>query len=53
MNFLNTLFGGQKNQLTIRFSKSDDAWQVCNEGRIVYLGTKSGCDQYIRFMKAQ
>lgn len=50
MNFLSGLFGAKKNALTIRYSKSGNTWQVCNESRIVYVGTKPSCAEYIRFM---
>lgn len=50
MNFLSAVFGNSKKAMIIRYSKSSQAWQVCNAGRVVYLGTKSSCEDYMRFM---
>ncbi|MDW3196874.1 MAG: hypothetical protein R8G66_31145 [Cytophagales bacterium] len=48
---MNAILGSnRKKGMTIRYSKSGATWQVYNEGRVVYLGTKSSCREYVQFM---
>lgn len=52
MTLLKKIFSGKnENAFSIRFSKSDNNWQVYLAGNLVYIGQKSDCQTYINNMK--
>lgn len=52
MTFLKKIFSGNnQNTFNIRFSKSENNWQVYLAGNLVYIGQKSDCQMYMNNMK--
>ena len=50
MGTLKRLLGIKKKPFELRFSKSLKQWEVIKDARIVYIGTKEGCQLYIQNM---
>jgi len=50
MKTLKKLFGIKKESFELRFSKSLDQWEVIKDTKILYIGTKEGCQLYISNM---
>jgi hypothetical protein len=48
MNVLSKLFNAtQKSGLKLRFSKTQDQWQVLKGMTLLYVGEKSQCERYL------
>lgn len=45
------LFGFKKQEFVMRFSKSLNQWEVVKDTRIVYMGSKEGCELYVQNMQ--
>ena len=42
---------GGKKTYDLRFSKSDNQWQVYREGSLMYLGSKEACQVFVSNME--
>ncbi|GEM_PF-4586084 len=51
MNLLNSLFS-KKNAQGLKISKMNEDWVVLKEFDIVYMGSKSNCENYLDQMAA-
>ena len=52
MSLFNKLFNIKSDGLKLRYSKSEDQWQVYREMSIVYMGTKEMCQEFIKNSQA-
>lgn len=50
MKKIKSILGIRKEAFELRFSKSLDQWEVIKDTRILYMGTKEGCQSYIKNM---
>ncbi len=51
MESLKALFGWTKQSIyKLKFSKSEQQWQVYKEDNLMYLGSKEACEVYITNM---
>ena len=53
MNFFQRLFSHSEQPFKLKYNKMFDEWQVFEESRVVYQGTKSRCNKYIKFMTSK
>lgn len=53
MRLFKKFFTQKDRPFLLRYSKTFDEWQVYEESRIVYQGTKARCNQYIKFMTSK
>ena len=42
---------GVKKSYNLRFSKSENQWQVYREGSLMYLGSKEACEVFVSNME--
>lgn len=40
-------FAGKKSEFNIRFSKTDNQYQVYREKQLLYVGTKELCERFV------
>lgn len=50
MKVLDKIFNKYK-PFTLRFSKSNDEWELLYNSKVIYLGDKEGCIRYMEFVK--
>lgn len=53
MNFFQRVLGISNQPFQLKYNKMFDEWQVFEEKRVVYQGTKSRCNKYIKFMTSK
>lgn len=54
MSFFRRILGFNTEQpFQLKYNKMFDEWQVFEEKRVVYQGTKSRCNKYIKFMTSK
>ena len=52
MKTLLQLFKSKKNGIVLRFSKSLNEWQVYSSSKLVYVGSKENCQNFIANMQS-
>lgn len=53
MKLFKKLIGANTGAFELRFSKSQDLWHVIKESKIMYMGTKESCEQYMSNMQVE